>query len=335
MSEHRTCIMTEEHFMSKKVNDHYKKIRQPKSNTDQMRENFADQFVENSLITDLGEKRIAFMDEHGVKAQIVGYGNNSPMHFTVEEGAVEYCHLANDELYEATVQYPGRLYGYATLPAADVDASVRELERCIKDLHFKGVMFNGGYQDEFLDLPKYFPIFEKAAELDVPVYFHPHIVGDAVTSHYYEGEWSDMTANIFSGYAIGWHYDTAMHLMRMILSGILDKLPDLKLIVGHWGELLPFYFERMNGALNPQLTGLKHDLRYYFEHNVYITPSGIFDENDFDFCLKTVNQSHLLWSQDFPYRNQDADAVVTLLDKADPSVRDAIAFGTAEKLFKL
>lgn len=199
-------ITVEEHFMSKEVND-------------------------------------KFMDENGIDAQIIGYGNNQPMHISADKGAVEICKQANDYLYEGISQYPDRLYGYATLSVDDVAASVKELERCVVELGFKGVMFNGPFNNSFLDEESFFPIFEQAVQLDVPVYLHPTEVPAELRKYYYEGSWNLRTANTFAGFGIGWHYHTAMHLMRFILSGIFDKLPTLKMIVGHWGEMIPFYYD--------------------------------------------------------------------------------------------
>ncbi len=175
--------------MSKTVNEHYKKLHTHSTGSEAARDAFVEQFVQKSLITDLGNKRITQIDQQGDAAQIIGYGNNSPMHFTVKEGAVEYCKIANDELYAATQKYPGWLYGYATLPVADVVASVAELERCVTELGFKGAIFNGGYQHTFLDAKEYFSIFEKATELNVPIYLHPHVVSDQLTQSYYTGDW--------------------------------------------------------------------------------------------------------------------------------------------------
>lgn len=336
-------ITVEEHFMSKKVNDRFKELNPPKDAVEENQVKFVDMFIGQGTITDIADRRIAFMDKNGVSAQIIGYGNNSPMHIKKEDGAVELCRKANDELYHATKKYPGRFYGYATLSVDDVSAAVRELERCVKELGFVGVMFNGPFEGHFLDDERFFPIFEKASELDVPVYLHPTEVAPEIRKYYYEGSWNGRTANTFAGFGIGWHYDTAMHLMRFILSGIFDKLPSLKMIVGHWGELLPFYFDRMNASMPPQMTGLKHDIKYYFWNNVYTDPSGMFFKDDMEFCLKTFAPDHILWAQDYPYGLNEANYdtkgiyVSSFLKeiKLDAEVKENIAHRNAEKLFKL
>lgn len=326
-------ITVEEHFMSKAVNDRFKELLPPKDATEANQVAFVDAFIARGEITNVDAGRIQAMDAKGVDAQIIGYGNNHPMHLSKEEGAVELCKLANDELYAATQKYPGRFYGYATLPVDDVPAAVAELERCVKELKFKGIMFNGPYRGHFLDEERFFPIFEKAAEWNVPVYLHPTEVSSEVRNYYYTGSWNARTANLFSGFGIGWHYDTAMHLMRFILSGIFDKLPNLKMIVGHWGEMLPFFFDRMNDSMRPQVTGLQHEIKYYFWNNVYTDPSGMFYKDDMEFCLKTFHPEHILWAEDYPYCANPR--VKSFLEEMnlDSETLARISHKNAEKLF--
>ena len=276
------------------------------------------------------------MDKNGVDVQIVGYGNNSPMRLTKEQGAVELCKKANDELYNATVKYKGRIYGYATIPVCDAKEAVKELDRCVNKLNFKGLMVNGGFENYFLDDERFYPIFEECSKLDIPIYLHPAEVSEEISKKYYLGSWNLQTANVFAGFGIGWHYDTAMHLIRIILSGMLDKLPNLKIIVGHWGELLPFYFDRMSFAFTPNLTGLKHDIKYYFDNNIYTNPSGMFFKDDFDFVLKTFKKENILWGQDYPYGINDK-SVKTFLEEydLDNETKEMIAHKNTEKLFKI
>lgn len=329
-------ITVEEHFMSKEVNDRYNEIVKPKTKLEKANFEFVNNFVNKGEVTNLSDERIKFMDENGVDIQIVGYGNNSPMHLKKEDGAVDLCKKANDELFEATEKYKGRIFGYATLPICDSEEAVKELERCINQLDFRGLMLNGGFEGHFLDEEKFYPIFKKCEELDIPVYLHPTEVFEEVSNKYYVGSWNMQTANIFAGYGIGWHYDTAIYLLRLILSGIFDKLPTLKVIVGHWGELLPFYLDRMNFAFNLNITGLKHDIKYYFNKNIYTNPSGMFFKDDFDFVLKTFNKENILWGQDYPYGINDK-TVKTFLDeyKLDDDIKKMIGYKNAEKLFKI
>lgn len=329
-------ITVEEHFMVREINDRFNEVIKPKDKFDENQFGFVSQFVDRGQITDVDEQRISYMDDNGVSAQVIGYGNNSPMHISKEDGAVELCKLANDTLAKACKKYPGRFYGYATLPVDDVEESVKELTRCVTELGFVGVMINGPFQGHFLDEERFFPIFEKAAELGVPVYLHPTEVSKELREYYYSGSWNDRTTNVFSGFGIGWHYDTAMHLMRFILSGIFDKLPNLKMIVGHWGELLPYYFDRMDQSLSNQVTGLKHNIKYYFENHVYTNPSGIWSKDDFDFVLRTFPKEHILWAQDYCYGVNDIQ-VKTFLEEypLDDETKEMVAHENAERLFRI
>lgn len=327
-------IAVEEHFMSEGVNKAYKEIFE-KNTTDPAqiaKASFIDAFVSKGFITEVGEKRLAKMDETGVDVQIISYGNNSPMYLDAEY-AIPLCRQANDDLAEYCKTAPDRFYGFAALPIADVDAAVKELECCVKELNFKGVVFNGGIDGKFLDDEKFFRIFEKAAELKVPVQLHPGEVDSKVSSHYYQGSWPMSVANIFAGHGIGWHYDSGMQYVRMILSGVFDKLPDLTMICGHWGEILPYYFNRMDTTLTPEVTGLKHNISYYFENNMYITPSGMFFEDDFRFCLDKVGAERIMWATDYPYRINSNSKEFLENFELDDQDKEKIAHGNAEKLF--
>ena len=328
-------ITVEEHFMSRKVNDRIKNILLKNGLANESMFRFIDDFVNNSMICDLGEERIAYMDKVGVDAQIVGYGNNPPMNLSGED-AVELCKIANDELYDAIKKYPGRFYGYAQIPLDVPDAAVKELERCVKELGFVGVMICGKFQGHFLDEERFFPIFEKAVELDVPVYLHPGEVSENVRNEYYKGGWNPMVTNVFANYGIGWHYETGVHVLRLILAGVLDRLPDLKFIIGHWGEMLPYYMDRLDVGLNPQVTGLKHDISFYLKNNIYTNPSGMFFKNDMDFCLKVLDKEKILWGQDFCYL-KDTDHVKSYLEdyQMDKETKEMIAHKNAEKLFHI
>ena len=329
-------ITVEEHFMCKAVNDWYAQVRPGETEMQKAYSKRNAALAAQGVLTDLGEGRFAAMDAGGVAVQVIGYGDNAPMQLRKDEGAVKYCEMANDCLHEGIRANPDRLRGYATLPVDDPDAAVTELTRCVQELDFAGWMINGPFNGEFLDEARFFPIFEKAAELGIPVYLHPGEVKGEIIDRYYTGSWNLAAATAFAGYGIGWHYDTGMHLMRLILSGIFDKLPPLRVIVGHWGELLPYYLERMNGVLRPNVTGLKQDIRHYFWHNVYTNPSGMYDANLFDFCLKTLNPEHILWGQDYPFVANAGNAADFLERHApDAALREQIAHGNAERLFGL
>ena len=250
MEQISKVITVEEHFMSEKVNGEYQKLLEKKNLTlaQKAKANFIQQFVAKGEITEVGEKRLEFMETHGIDCQILSYGNNSPSYLDPKQ-AVVLCQMANEELAGYCKQYPGNFYGFAVLPVGDTGAALTELERAEKTLGIKGIIFNGAYQESYFDEDRFFPIFEMAQELKVPVMLHPGEVPTEVAKTYYQGSWPVAVANVFAGHGIGWHYDAWVQYMRMILSGIFDRLPNLQLICGHWGELLPYYFNRMDDML--------------------------------------------------------------------------------------
>ncbi len=329
-------IAVEDHYMSRLVNEHYMsvmtKIVSPavRNRLDGLRE-----FLANSSISDLGELRIAAMDTQGVDMQVISYGNNSPMDLPAE-AAIPLCRLANDELAAAIRQYPTRFAGYAVLPVGDPEAAADELSRTVNELGFKGASLNGNYNGRFFDEPEFFPIFEKAAELGVPVYFHPGFPGETVTDYYYRGENIPRAVSaVFSSYGYGWHVDAGIHMIRMILSGIFNKLPNLKLMTGHWGELVPYYFDRIDEMIPESVTGLDRLFSEIYKDHVYITPSGITSRGPAMLAIGEMGADHVLWSQDFPYvKHSDMkDFLLDLTISEDD--KEKIAYKNAEKLLKL
>ena len=156
-------------------------------------------------VTDLGEGRIAYMDAHGIDAQVISLAGGVPAALEPEI-SVKLCSMVNDEMAEKAARYPGRLYIFANLPLGDGKAAAAELERCVKEHGFVGAMISGHYHDLPYDDEHYFPIFEKAQELDVPIYLHPGIVDPKITAKYYKGNWPDEAATLLAGFGMGWHF---------------------------------------------------------------------------------------------------------------------------------
>lgn len=269
-------------------------------------------FVKSSPLIEVGDKRIAWMDQEGVDVQVLIYGDNSPQDLPASM-AVDACRKANDWLAAQIAKHPDRFIGFATLPVDDPEAAAKELERCVKELGFRGVGLKETYAGkEFMDEPRFEPIWAKAEELNVPVILHPADVKEDVAKAYYQGENIDTVSSILlSGFAIGWHYETGIAYLRLAVSGLLDRHPDLKLIIGHWGEMMPYYFDRLDMSMGslPEKK-MKHDVSYYFK-KMYVMPSGMIpgDENakpeidtDFRVCLDYFGEDHIVWSNDYPYR---------------------------------
>lgn len=329
-------IAIEEHYMSKAVNKVYMDVMTKLvSPSERARLEGLQVFLENSPISDLGEVRIAAMDKQGVDMQIISYGNNSPQYLPADV-AVALSRQANDELAAASQKYPTRFAGWAVLPVGDPDAAAQELERAVKKLGFKGASLNGNYNGRFFDEPEFFPIFKKAAELDVPIYLHPGFPNETVADYYYKGENIPPAVSAkFGAYGYGWHVDVGIHMMRMVLSGIFNKLPNLKLMTGHWGELVPFYFERIDEMIPESLTGLGKPFSEIYKTHVYISSSGLTSKGPSTLVIDEMGADHILWSHDYPYVKRD-DIKDFLMNLNIPDEdREKIAYKNAEKIFKL
>ena len=321
-------INVEEHYMSKNVSEKMKKI-------------FSEQEGNVSLAVedatpgaaDLAEIRIPYMDDRKIDVQVISHAGALPA--TMEKKyAVPLCKELNDEMYEEMKKNPGRFYAFAHLPLSSPEDAAIELERCVKELGFVGTMLSSHYKDLPYDDEFYFPIFEKAQELDVPVYLHPGMVREDVVNAYYKGDWNPRTTYLLSGFGIGWHYDVGMQAVRMMTSGLFDRLPKLKIILGHWGELVSFFMYRLDEMIDAGVNSGKK-FSDYFKENIYVNPSGMLYPEQLRYCLETFGADHILWGEDYPYRKKED--IRTFLEEFPLSdeEREKIAHGNAEQLFHI
>lgn len=252
----------------------------------------------NAKLLDLGAGRIAAMDEAAIDVQVM-----SLVAFGLEgldaAAGTALARDVNDELAAAVKAHPDRLAGFATLTMKDADAAAKELERCVSKLGFVGVMLNGMTDGRFLDDARFLPVFEAAEALRVPVYLHPAPPPAPVREAYYTG----LPGNLGFGLSIagwGWHAETALHTLRLIVSGLFDRLPGLQLIVGHMGEGLPYAMVRSSGMLSRMAT-LKQPVAEYFKTNIHLTTSGYFTLPPLECALEVVGIDRMMFSVDYPF----------------------------------
>lgn len=211
-----------------------------------------------ALGTDLGQGRIKAMDDHGIQMQVVSW--ISPAQIAPADQAVSLTGAANDRLAEAIRANPTRLSGFAVLPWQQPAAAAAELDRSVRDLGLKGALLAGRPGATFLDDPKYAPVLQKLSDLQVPLYVHPFTPLPQVHEAYYSG-FSPLVSAEFSLSAWGWHSEAGIHILRLILSGTFEKFPALQVISGHWGEMVPFYLQRLDDVMPPKVTGLSPGFR--------------------------------------------------------------------------
>ncbi len=279
---------------------------------------------------DLGRRRIAAMDAAGIDVQVLSFGSPGPQGFA-RDVAVPMARDANDRLHEAMKAHPGRFEGFAALPTADPAAAADELERCVRRLGFCGAMIHGHQQGEFLDDRKYWPVFERAQALGVPIYLHPTLAHPSALESYFQGY--EELARAGWGFAV----DTSCHFLRLVFAGLFDAYPDLKIILGHLGEGLPFAMHRLDDHTGRAAArrGLAKRPVEYLRDNLLVTTSGNWYEPAFVCTVLALGADNILFAADWPYEaNLTAAAFLAKISVSDGD-RDKIAHGNAERVLKL
>nr|WP_314495619.1 amidohydrolase family protein [uncultured Chryseobacterium sp.] len=332
-------ITIEEHFILREISQEVLKFNTAKStfnsSKDAQKELMSIVLPNSDLIEDVGSIRIKFMDESGIDMQVLSYGAGSPQNITDKILALDLCRQANNELARLIKIRPDRFSGLAVLPMADPVAASQELERSVNLLGLKGAMLSGTFDGRFFDHPEFLPVFYKAQELNTPLYMHPAPLSEIIASYYYQSnQWPAVAGEMFAGAGYGWHLDSGIGIIRLIISGIFDKLPALKLISGHWGEMVPFYLNRLDDQLGKTLK-LDRKISEYFQSNIYITPSGLFSEAQLQFVISVVGSDQIIYSGDYPFLIDNNTR--HFLENASISNNDKekIAYKNAESLFRL
>jgi predicted TIM-barrel fold metal-dependent hydrolase len=284
-------------------------------------------------IADLGDGRIAAMDEAGVDLAVLSLAAPGVEQLDGPK-AIALARECNDELAAAVERYPGRLAGFATVPVSAPDAAADELERAMRKLGFLGAVINGHSQGRYLDDPFFEPILDRAAALKAPIYLHPTIPPAAVIDSSYAGFSPEVTFALAT-VGWGWHINTATHVLRLILAGVFDNYPDLQIVIGHMGEATSFMLPRFDATLKPELTGLKHPVSTYLRQNLHYTFANFNDEATYANLVAQVGIDRVAFSADYPFGSmKTARAFLDQLPLTDDE-RARISHRNAEKLLGL
>ncbi len=283
-------------------------------------------------LMDLGEGRLAAMDEAGIDVQVLSLAALGIDKLTPGD-ETSVLRDVHDEAAAAVRAHPDRFAAFATPGLSEPDQAVKEIERCITQLGFKGVLLDGTTDGKFLDAPEFFPVLEAIAALDVPLYLHPAPPPQAVSEVYYAGLPEDL-GHLLSIAGWGWHAETGLHILRMIVAGVMDRLPGLKVIVGHMGEGVPYALARSSGILSPAAK-LQRTVADTFKQQFYITTSGYFTRPPFQCAREVFGFEHMMYSVDYPFSPNTRGAA--FLKELDLSEADSAAFrgGHATTLLKL
>jgi uncharacterized protein len=285
-------------------------------------------------LLDLGAGRIAAMDEAGIDLQVLSLVAFALEGLDAATGTV-LARDVNDELAAAVKANPKRLAGFATVALKDPDAAVVEFERCVSKLGFVGLMLNGTVDGKFMDDPTFLPLFEVAARLGVPVYLHPAPPPGAVKEAYYSGLPGELGLMLsIAGW--GWHAETGLHTLRLIVAGLFDKVPGLQLIIGHMGEGLPYALARSSGVLSGAAK-LQRPVAEYFKTNIHVTTSGYFTLPPLQCAVEVVGIERLMYSVDYPFsaNTKGRDFLDEAAGVLSPEDLEKLAYGNAERLLGL
>ncbi|WAJ45799.1 amidohydrolase family protein [Mycobacterium sp. Aquia_216] len=284
-------------------------------------------------ISDLGDARIAAMDEAGIDLAVLSLAAPGVEQLDGPK-AVALARECNDELAAAVGRYPERLAGFATVPISAPDAAADELERAMRKLGFLGAVINGHSQGRYLDDPYFEPVLDRAATLNAPIYLHPTIPPAAVIESSYAGFAPEVTFALAT-VGWGWHINTATHVLRLILGGVFDRYPDLQIVIGHMGEATSFMLPRFDATLKPELTGLKHPVSTYLRQNLHYTFANFNDEATYANLVAQVGIDRVAFSADYPFGSMKAArAFLDALPLTDDE-RARISHRNAEQLLGL
>jgi uncharacterized protein len=281
---------------------------------------------------DMGQARLADMDAAGISMQVLSYGGFPQLLPAAQ--AIDLNRAANDRLAKAVQAHPTRFAGFATLPWQAPEAAARELERAVKELGLKGALINGRPGATFLDDAPYAPILAACDALKAPLYVHPGLPLAAVQGPYYGGFERELGARL-AMFGWGWHNEAGIQVLRMLLAGVFDRHPELQVISGHWGEMVPFFLQRLEDAIPQEASGLSRPIVQTYREHVYVSPSGMLTLPHFQFIHALMGAERILYSIDYPYQSLDGarDFIAGLpVSEADKS---CIAYGNAERLLGL
>jgi predicted TIM-barrel fold metal-dependent hydrolase len=285
------------------------------------------------LLPDLGAERLAVMDACGVTMQVLSVSGPGADLVDGAEG-VAIAKEVNDTLADAVKRHPTRFAGFAHLPLRSPEAAAEEFARCVGKLGFVGAIVNGTCQDKFLDDPRYDAVLATAVKHDVPIYIHPSLAPEAVRQVYYSNLPGSASVAIETA-GWGWHSETAIHVLRLALSGALDRHPKLKIIIGHMGEGLPAMLARIDDVGAPHVRHLKRKVSEMILDQVWITSSGMFTQPPFLICLQTFGLDRMMFSIDYPYSPNEPGRDFLKELPLSPADLARFAHGNADKLLRL
>jgi 5-carboxyvanillate decarboxylase len=282
----------------------------------------------------LDERRIADMDATGIDMQVLAFTSPGAHIFDAPTGTA-VARDSNDELAAAIGKFPDRLAGMVAIAPQDPAAAAREIERGIRTLGLNAVILNSHVHGEYLDAQRYWDIFAAAEACDAAIYIHPNTPSNRMIAPFLEAG--------LDGAIFGFGVETALHVLRLIVSGVFDRFPKLKVVIGHMGEALPYWMFRLDymyrATLNSKryphwkpLRGLPSD---YLRQNIWVTCSGMPWGPAITFAQQVLGAERVLYAMDYPYQFVASEVVACDAVAMSPADKRRFFQTNAETVFKL
>jgi len=285
-------------------------------------------------LQDAGARRVADMDAAGIDHQIIALTAPGTQVLDAAEGQ-RIAALANDKMAQAVAEHPTRFSALAAVSYEDPDAAVAELQRAVGELGMKGLILNSHIRGQYIDHPKFEPIIEAVADLDVPIYLHPTTPPNRMIEPFREAG--------LDGAVFGFGVETGLHLLRMITSGMFDRHPNLRVVVGHLAEALPFWLSRIDYMHAKQVAAKRYEATpplqqkpsEYFKSHIWITTSGMAWEPAIRFTREVTGPDRVMYAMDYPYQYEVSE--VEAMDGLEMSEAEKKAFfeDIAREVFRL
>jgi uncharacterized protein len=279
-------------------------------------------------LLEIGERRLAAMDDGGIDVQVASLTSPGLWNLAPAEARALQTDC-NDQLAAAVAAHPDRLQGFATLAAPDPQAAADELSRAVTTLGFNGALVFSRVRDMPIDHHDFWPVFEAAEQLGTPLYLHPQSPPATVREAYYAG-FDDIVSAAFATHGVGWHYDTGVQLLRLILAGVFDRFPNLQVIMGHWGEMVLFFLDRIDRMTG--ITHLERPVSEYVRSNVFVTPGGIFSTRYLRWATEVLGAERIMFAADYPFASTAGGVARHFLDVLDDDDRNKIASGNWDRM---
>jgi 2,3-dihydroxybenzoate decarboxylase len=278
-------------------------------------------------LTDFGDTRLAAMDEAGITRAVLSIAGPGVQSERDVATAVRNARAANDFLAREVGKRPDRYSGFAHLAMQDPHAAADELERCMRELKFCGAMINGHTHGQYLDHAALYPFWERASALGAPIYIHPT---DPITpSPALEGVAGLRRATW------EWGFETGSHALRLVFSGLFDRFPRAKVMLGHLGETLPFLLWRFDSRAKLYNIKLAKEPSDYIKQNIVVTTSGMCSAEPLNCTLAALGHDRVMFGADYPFESaHEAGEFLDHVTLAEP-VRQDIASGNAARYLGL